>query len=399
MSKKSAKNKTKTVKTKQSAAQKLANRFTPLRIIVFLLVCAAVVGVCLGFKPQIEGALNKTTTSSTQQLDANGLTTYFVDVGQGDGIAIRFPDGKTMLVDAGTRSSADNLIKYLKNNFFKPNENTFDYLLLTHSDEDHCGGMVKICQEFTINKIFRPYIYSYNEQKGYDETNGADMSNKTTCGTDVYYRTINAFNAETSNIVFTDINVLNSTEKIQGPGYSIDFYYPTKNYITKNDVGSVGTIVNNYSPIMVLNYNGKRIMLTGDVATTAEALAMQSYNLPDIDVLKVAHHGSETSTSAEFLAKTKPEHAVISCGEGNSHGHPTSAALNRLTAAGSAIYRTDLNGNIVVNITTQPSANINIYFDTTSNSVYIRAEYIMSGIIVVAIYFCFGIKVKTKQQD
>ena len=307
----------------------MLNRFTLTRIIVFAIICTIAISVCLGCKLQIESLLNNVTTISNK-LDKNGLTTYFANVGQGDGIAIRFPDGKTMLVDAGPESSASRFVKYLKNNFFKTGENTFDYLLLTHSDEDHCGGMVKICEEFKINKIFRPNIYSKYPAEGipiFDETNG-DATNKTIETTWAYYNAIKAFNNETNNIIITNIDLLNSTEKIQGEGYSIDFYYPTKDYISSTDVGSVGSIHNNYSPIMVLNYNGKKIMLTGDISITGEALALNNSNLPDIDVLKVAHHGSGTSTSTDFLIATKPEYAIISCGRDNSYGHPTTELLN-----------------------------------------------------------------------
>lgn len=391
--------KNKNASTKHTMLHKLVNRFTLTRIIVFLIICIVAISVCLGFKHQIENLLNKTTTISNK-IDKNGLTTYFVDVGQGDGIAIRFPDGKTMLVDAGPQSSANKFVRYLKNNFFERGEDTFDYLLLTHSDEDHCGGMVKVCEEFKINKIFRPNIYSKYPEKGtpiFDETNG-NSTNKTVETTLAYYNAITAFNNETSNIIVTNIDLLNSTEKIQGDGYSIDFYYPTKDYISSSDVGSVGSIENNYSPIMVLNYNGKKIMLTGDISTTGEALALNN-GLPDIDVLKVAHHGSSTSTGTDFLIATTPEHAIISCGKNNSYGHPTTELINRLTVAGAEIYRTDTNGHIVVNITTQETENINIYFDKTNGTIYIQAEYIMAGVIILSIYFCFGIKAKNIQKN
>ncbi|MGN1213175.1 MAG: ComEC/Rec2 family competence protein [Christensenellales bacterium] len=395
---KSQKNKNKITSKEKSQGKdnKSKKQFSIVRLVVFLTICIITVGVCLGFKTQIENLLNHNTNLSANDIDKNGLTTHFVDVGQGDGIAIRFPDGKTMLVDAGPKKNADNLITYLKNNFFDSGENTFDYLLLTHSDEDHCGGMAKVCEEFTIKKIFRPYIYSVYSKNGinFDETSG-NATGKTVCNSQVYYNTITAFNNETTDVIFTDISVLNSTEKIQGENYSIDFYYPTKNYITTSDVGNVGTIVNNYSPIMVLNYNDKKVMLTGDISTTGEDLALNNSTLPDIDVLKVAHHGSGTSSGSQFLSVTKPEYAIISCGKDNSYGHPTAQALNRLTAVGSEIYRTDLNGNVVVNITTG-TAKINIVLDQTSNEVYICAEYVMFGIILVSVYFCFGIKIKQK---
>ena len=376
-------------KKKKQNAKSLA-----IRIFVFAIVCIFAVGVGFGFKQQIENFINKTNYSSDQPIDEIGLTTHFVDVGQGDGIAIRFPDGKTMLVDAGPAKSSNKLISYLKNNFFKHGEDTFDYLLLTHSDEDHCSGMVRVCEEFTIKKIFRPYIYSKNSIYNLDETDG-DSTNKTICETQVYCKTIKAFYNETSDVIFTDITVMNTTQKIEGEGYSVDFYYPTKNYLTKSDINSAGTVVNNYSPIMVLNYNQRKIMLTGDVSTAGEQMAMNSNTLPDVDVLKIAHHGSETSTGQEFLSQTKPEYSVI-CVGANSYGHPTNEVLNRLASVGSTVYRTDKNGNIIVNITSDAIASINIFFDTTNLDVYIHVEYLIGGVILIALYFCFGLKIKVK---
>jgi beta-lactamase superfamily II metal-dependent hydrolase len=367
-------------------------RFSLVRIAIFIVICALACGICFGFKTQIENLLNKQTSSSTEVIDENGLKVHFIDVGQGDCIAIRFPDGKKMLVDSGTKSSATSLVSYLKSNFFADGDTRFDYLLLTHSDADHSGGMVTICDEFEISKIFRPYIYCVYTKKVnnetvtlMDETDG-NKTGKNICESATYYNTIKAFNDETTDIVFTDLTVMNTTQKIEGDGYSIDFYAPTQNYITK----SAGTAINDFSPIMVLNYNGKKIMLTGDASTTSEENAMKAADLPDVDVLKVGHHGSATSSGQEFLEKVKPEYAIISVGANNSYNHPTQAALNRLASVGAQVLRTDQNGNILVNVTSGANVKINIFFDTETQSVYISVEYILAGIVVLGAYFCFG---------
>lgn len=385
-----------TSKKQEAQIKRLKKRFSLTRIIIFLVIVAISAGICFGFKSQLEAKLNPTTTSSNAQLDKAGLSVHFIDVGQGDSIAIRFPDNKTMLIDAGIKSSSDQLINYLNTNFFEQGENTFDYLLLTHSDADHCGAMVDICDEFTINKIFRPKIYSVYKRTlngvtttVFDELDG-NYENKNTCTTLTYYNTISAFNNETSNVIFTDIEQMNSTHKIFGDDYSIDFYSPNSDYLTT----SAGTVVNDHSPIMSLNYNGRKIMFTGDASTTVEETAMALHDLPDVDILKVGHHGSATSTGLSFLQEVKPEHAIISCGTGNKYGHPTSEVLNRLATVGSAVYRTDTNGNIVANITST-DAKINIFLDVEGQAVYIRIEYIFAGIVLLSIYFCFGIKIKT----
>lgn len=378
--------------------ENIKKRFSLTRILIFLIVVGISAGVCFGFKPQLENMLNPTITTTGEVIDESGISVHFIDVGQGDSVAIRFPDNKTMLIDAGIKSKSDELISYLKTSFFEVGEDTFDYLLLTHSDSDHCGGMVDICEEFTISKIFRPYMYSTYSKKIdgvdtviYDETNG-NSANKNVCTTATYYNTIMAFNSETNDIVWTDIDEMNSTHKIQGDDYWFDFYAPVSNYITT----SAGTVENDFSPIMCLNYNGRKIMFTGDASTTSEDFAMANADLPDVDILKVGHHGSKTSTGESFLQEIKPEYAIISVGEGNKYKHPTQEVLNRLMTVGSAVYRTDTNGNICANITSDAEAKIQMFVDVEGSAMYIHIEYIFVGIVLISIYFCFGIKVKSK---
>src|SRR5574344_669724 len=302
-----------------SKQKNIDKKFSAIKLAVFLLFIAILITLSFCFKTPIEKLINANFSADYSQIDQNGLSVYFIDVGQGDSIAIRFPDGKTMLVDAGPSSSKEVLTNYLKNNFFKSEEKIFDYVLLTHSDADHCGGMTEICNDFVINKIYRPQIYSKYENEKYsisfDETNG-DSSNKNICDSATYYYTIKAFkneiseSGENAQVVFTDIETANTTQKISGENYWIDFFAPTQNYITK----SAGTVINDFSPIMVLNFNGKKIMLTGDASITSETLAMEKTELPDVDLLKVGHHGSSTSTGIDFLEKIKPEFAVISVG-------------------------------------------------------------------------------------
>lgn len=406
-------------------------RITLKRLIIFIIICAISVGLGLGFREPIENFLNNnqkasfninaqitdntTLNSNNLVLDENGLIIHFIDVGQGDSIAIRFPDNKTMLIDAGTPSSKTKLVNYLKNNFFEQNENVFDYLLLTHSDSDHSGGMVEICKNFVINKIYRPYIYSKysNDTINFDETNG-NSTNKYIVTTLTYYESIMAFNNEfdengnKTEVVFTDLSTVNSIHKISGADYYFQFYAPVSNYITS----SAGSIANDYSPIMVLNYNQKSIMFTGDASITSENLAMAKYNLPDVDVLKVGHHGSHTSTGTEFLAQIKPEYAIICVGEGNSYDHPRPEVLNRLSYVGAQIYRTDVNKNIILNITSDTyslsedtvinfacelNSAINDSPEKPASKIYIKVEYLIAGVIVISAYFCFGVKIKVEK--
>ena len=407
MAQKKKSNKTKDKSTSvltKNKKSKIKIVFSRQRIILFLIIVAITLGFGFAFKAPIENIINKSPASQqgevldVSKIDQNGLIIHFIDVGQGDSIAIRFPDNKTMLVDAGTSSSKEKLVTYLKNSFFEQDEYVFDYLLLTHSDADHCGGMAYICQNFVINNIYRPYMYCTYPKNSpiYDETDG-NSSGKNVCNTATYYNTIKAFNSElnkdgvNANIIWTDVTSCNSTYKIFGEGYSIDFYSPTKHYITK----SAGTIENDFSPIMVLNYNNKKVMLTGDASITCEDEAMENYDLPDVDLLKVGHHGSRTSTGANFLNQIKPEIAVISVGEGNKYKHPTADCLNRLNNIGAEIYRTDKNGSVIANITSGETSELNIFVGEiyVAEGMYIYVEYLMLAVILISITFCFGIKI------
>lgn len=378
-------------------------KFTWTRFFIFLIIIGITLGVGFGFKEPIENLLNNSKNieaiGDVSQIDDNGLSVHFIDIGQGDAIAIRFPDGKTMLVDAGKQKHYDKLNNYLVNNFFKNNNKVFDYLLLTHSDEDHCGGMPNLCADYIINTIYRPFMYCkyIKGDINYDETNG-NATNKNICETLIYYKTIKAFkseinsNGQSAQVIWTDLDTVNSAYKIKSNefGYSIDFYAPTQKYITS----SAGTIANDFSPIMVLNYNGKKIMLTGDASKTSEMLAMQNADLPDVDLLKVGHHGSKSSSCQEFLEKIKPEIAVISVNNKEYNKLPATEAMNRILNVGATIFRTDENGTIIANITSEPSSKLNIYALGQGQTIYIHVEYLMSGIIVIVAGLCFNKKIK-----
>lgn len=373
-------------KSRKSKGKSTKYHFSKIGIIVFLVVCALSITIGFAFKSPIEKLLNASNTSvgqTTQTIDYDGLMVHFVDVGQGDCIAIRFPDNKTMLIDAGPASSKTQMIDYLNNNFFKDKPKTFDYLLLTHSDEDHCGGMLAICESYQVSKIYRPMVfYNYNGQK--EET---DKSSPKYCTTKVYYDTIMAFKNETENIVLTDVTTCNGAEKIDGGNYYFDFYSPKKT--------TTSVKMNDFSPIMVLNYNGKKLMFTGDATTSGEENDVLD-TVPKVDLLKVGHHGSRYSSSEEFLAKTKPSVAVIQCGEGNKYNHPHSETVIRLNYISADIYRTDQNGNIIVNVSTD--AQLNIYLDKINDNYVIKVEYIIGGIILLSASLCFGVRLKIKDK-
>ena len=379
-------------KNSKSDKRAKAFNFSFARLIVFLVISAIVVGCGIAFKSQIESFLNgsqtETQSGSTDvsQIDESGLVVNFIDVGQGDAIAIKFPDDKTMLIDAGPASGKQKLIDFLDNNFFAGREKVFDYLLLTHSDSDHCGGMTEICNNYQIDKIYRPCIYyKYN-----NETETTSQSSAVYENTLTYYSTIKAFEAETSNIVFTSLDVCNGKERIAGSGYYFQFYSPTKT--TYADV-------NDFSPIMILYYNGKKLMFTGDADCTS---VVDGSTLPKVDLLKVAHHGSRNNSSQTFFEQVSPKVSVIQCGAGNKYHHPHQEVLNYISYVGSSVYRNDLNGNIVANVKSDDSGKLEMFVDVTvktENATYqIKIEYLIVGSVLIVAYLCFGISFESKKK-
>lgn len=300
------------------------------------------------------------------------LKVHFIDVGQGDCILIEFPDDKVMMVDTGDNTNADGVKNeiVISNYLSDLNITTIDYLLLTHQDSDHSANIDFVLDTYDVKYIFKP-----NTLSAYDKTqtvNGKEYSlsdlpehintgyttedGGRTSTTATYFRfllysylencPVEVFNKDSD---FGNSIVVND-EKFT---YTLDFLTPTANREDIKYKGSSSAIgYNAYSPIIVLEYCGTRLMLTGDANEVTEEEFCEKYPQGiDVDILKFGHHGSDGSGSAEFLSLIDPEVSVILCGEGNKHDHPRQAALDRLVDAGvTSVYRSDTNGHIVLTI-------------------------------------------------
>jgi len=335
--------------TTKASSRKNLNRkfvFSGKRIAIFVIVAAMLLG-SLYFSTQIESVFNLNVGSTDYPSDITtlgGLKVHYIDVGQGDATVIEFSDGKEMLIDSGPADSSDTLISYINTYVFTEGEDTnFEYILLTHSDEDHVGGMSAIFENYTATNIYRPKIYSDIE------TNIPEGLKIVT--TIVYRNFITAIKTAQSdygaNILFAtdDERIPFTTETYTD--YEIIFYSPIEDYYTD---------VNNYSPIIVLTYQGKKFMFTGDGDdNTEEEFLTTTNNFGDVDVLKLGHHGSNTSTTQELLDEISPEYAIISVGKDNSYGHPSDEVLERLSGIGivtANIFRTDTQSNILAFVNT-----------------------------------------------
>lgn len=242
-----------------------------------------------------------------QAKTAGNLEVHFIDVGQGDATLIKC-DGHSMLIDAGNNDKGTLVQNYLQ----KQGIETLDYVIGTHPDADHIGGMDVVLYKFDCKTIIMPDVA--NNTRTYDDV-VQTMKNKG-------YK--------------TTYPVVGETYTIGGATFTI--VAPNKEY---------GNDMNSWSVGVLLQNGNHRFLFTGDAEEGAEQDILQNGIDISADVYKVAHHGSNTATSQAFLDAVHPTYAVISAGEGNSYGHPHAEVLNRLRAAGVSVFRTDEQGTIV----------------------------------------------------
>ncbi|MCH5164275.1 MAG: MBL fold metallo-hydrolase [Clostridiales bacterium] len=313
------------------------------------------------------------------------LTVHFIDVGQGDACIVELPDNRTMLIDAGENKNSvkAKLDEYITTNI-KNGDNVieyFDYVILTHSDSDHIGSMAYVLGKYPAKTVYRP-----NQECTYKECNdhansGEEDRNRFwgdkhgSKSTATYHNVLEAAYANSDEVIVTN-PYDNSQNKITSTNddlYEINFYSPLSSYYSDN---------NNYSPIIVIEYNGRKIVLTGDAEKENEKEFVEAvgagidprYAVFDdtfcADVIKLGHHGSRTSSSEDYLnTVTKSDRrsgvfVIISCGEDNSYGHPHTEVLERLTKLGFSddnILRTDLLSDIVITITQMDGQYVAVY--------------------------------------
>lgn len=237
------------------------------------------------------------------------MSIHIIDVGQGDSILIQTPNNKNILVDGGTNDSEHIVKSYLK----KKKVKYIDYIIATHPDSDHIGGIDNIIKNFQVKSIYMP------EQS----TDSLDYKNLLTACSDKDLA----------------INYLykGDTLKIED---SIDLLVLSPSFIqSENNLNSI---------VFKLDFKDKSFLFTGDAELSNENDIINSFQLEDVDFLKVGHHGSSSSTSMNFLNETTPDVAVISCGYKNQYGHPHRSTLDNLSNSGTTTYRTDLSGDIVL---------------------------------------------------
>ena len=232
---------------------------------------------------------------------------HVIDVGEDDSLLTTTPSNKNMLIDGGDEVSAKIIKSYLKNKKVK----NLDVVIATHPDSDHIGSLDYIIDNFDVEKIYMP--------------------NQTT-DSECYINLIDSCNKKNLKV-----NYLSKDDSFNLDD-STNIYVLSPSYITDNN--------NSNSIVLNISYKNNNFLFTGDCEESNEMDMINSYNLEDIDFLKVAHHGSYTASSLTFLEETTPDIAVISCGYKNSYGHPHKSTLDNLESVDAKIFRTDQNGSM-----------------------------------------------------
>jgi len=241
-------------------------------------------------------------------LDPNKDFITVFDVGEADATLI-CSNGQTVLVDTGTSEFDNDLCAEIYDFGVKK----LDAVFISHLHDDHTGGLSKIVEQFKVSNLIVPDLNSKEESAFMVRKIKNDILND---GGNVY----TAVTGMVINCGRFEITVL---------GY----------FDEQKDE-------NNRSLFLMAKHNDIKFLFTGDAETEAEKTLIENNINFDCDILKVGHHGSDTSTSEDFLKISTPQYAVISCGAKNQYGHPNADVLDRLSKNGAEIRRTDVHGNI-----------------------------------------------------
>lgn len=242
---------------------------------------------------------------------SNAMMIHFIDVGQGDSILIQV-NNKNMLIDSGPKESQSDLLNYLDSLKLEK----LDYIIATHPHEDHIGNMYSVIKQYDIGEFYAPKITHTSKS---------------------FERMVESLIAKNKKINVLDIH----TKSISlGDNTTLHIYSPEpKDY---------GNNLNLYSAVFKIKYGNTSFLFTGDAEKVNEEDILKVNNSIKSDVLKIAHHGSSTSTSTSFYEAVNPKVAIISVGKDNSYNHPNTKILELLKSKSTNIYRTDKDSTIIL---------------------------------------------------
>lgn len=250
--------------------------------------------------------INNEMINNTDIVENNLIKIHYIDVGQGDSIFIELPNKKTMLIDAGESSKGKIASSYISNlGYYK-----IDYIVGTHPHTDHIGGLAHIINSFDIGNIYMPKAVSTSK---------------------TYENLLNTISQNGLKITTARAGVNIASES----NLNINIVAPNREY----------SDLNNSSAVVKITYGNRKFLFMGDAETKSENDIISDVSA---DVIKVGHHGSDTSSGQSFVNKVNPKYAIIMVGNNNQYNHPYQIIIDRWINSGAKVYRTDINGNIIV---------------------------------------------------
>ena len=289
-----------------------------LAIIMMIIALLAIVGGCAyenneEFRTFVdELGIFSTKSPATPPIDPNGdkMAIHFIDVGQGDSTLFQTPQG-SVLVDCGEKEYGEDVVAYLKAQGIEE----LEYFIITHPDSDHMGCAAYILENIDVN------VFVMNGQE------------KTT---QFFSKALDVI--EEKNIA---VDIVGPGDMITVGALQMKIYGPQQELVDSTDWNEASLIIHAI-------YGNRSVLLTGDAEEKGEEDLLEHYgDVIKCDIFSAGHHGSKTSNSPELLNAAKPTYVVISCGEGNSYGHPHQEALDAFADVGAVVFRTDELGSIV----------------------------------------------------
>lgn len=283
------------------------------KILSWVLVAAFL--FLVGYLKSPQNSVQKVETPTATQ---NNLRVIFLDVGQGDASLVITPEGQTILVDGGP----DDKILSQLGKFLPLSQKKIDVVILTHPHADHLDGLVEVLRRYEVGEVY----YS-----GFLHTTGSFLE---------WLKMINDKNIQ--------LVIVKEKKEIKIGEVGLEFLYPNHDFSGLSLKEAPKNNLNNTSVVFRLNYKQTQFLFVGDVEIPVEQELVGGQVDLSATVLKVGHHGSNSSTSEEFLNLVSPQYAVISVGVGNDFGHPHLRTLRRLERHGIKFLRTDEDGNIEI---------------------------------------------------
>ena len=294
--------------------KKYSRRRSSIPVWISLLIFLA--AACIILVLDLAGLVNVFGGREVYEVSGGTLEIHMIDVGQADSILIMVP-GCNLLFDAGQDSKATEVIDYLD----ELGVTKLDYLIFTHADSDHIGGGEAIVEKYTVGSIFmEPYDYTKEASKTYTNLKST---------------------IDEKGIPIIDPTAAQTYSLGDNGDLKMKVLGPVEDYRETNED----------SIVMRLDFGETSLLMTGDAGEEAEKDILSRFGAMelDCDILKVGHHGSDTSSCKEFLQAVTPDYALISSNpKGNTYGHPCAVTITALEEIGAEIYRTDTLGDVVI---------------------------------------------------